>query len=303
MLNSTLTLSRVGIILNMDADMNDPLFKQGADYDYKNFTLLFNAEHHKTLRKFLDQVFTAGKLQCTEFYNGASFYQLKCVVVHPGQALCIITNNTTQRKQLTELEERNFKALVNTSSDWVWSFDTNFTLITANRAFFEARRQVNNEELRIGDNIFKNIQESTYKKWRPIYERALQGEVFTFEEKRNNKVHDYYVEVYLSPVYNDENVIIGCLGITRDITERKTAQFAIEGYTAKLEEFAFKTSHELRRPIANIMGMTTLLSTGGLDNDEKAKAVDYISSSVNEVDTIVISMIELIDQYKNNTPS
>jgi PAS domain S-box-containing protein len=254
------------------------------------------------LRQFIDTVFNTGKLQSIEFYNATNFYQLKCVVIQPGEAMCIITNNTRRRKQLTELEEQNLKALVNTFDDWVWSFDTNYTLVTANKAFFEARKQVDKEELRIGDNIFRNIQEHTYKKWRPVYERALKGEVFTFEEKRNNGVYDYFVEVYLSPVYDDSHEIIGCLGITRDITGRKNAQFAIEGYAEKLEELAYKTSHDLRKPIANIIGMSNMLVNGMVNEDEAAKTIDYIAASIKEVDIIVMSMLALIDQYKNSIP-
>lgn len=300
--NSTVTLSRIGVILSMDAGINDPLFKQGTEYVHTNFLRLFSPSQNDLLRQYLDRVFNTGKLQCIEFYNGATFYQLKCVVSQPGQAICIISNAIKQRRVLTELEEQNFKTLVNTYSDWVWSFDTNFTLITANRAFFEARRQVNNVDLRLGDNIFKEASLETTKKWRPIYERALHGEVFCFEEKRNNKIHDYYVEVYLTPVYDDESEIIGCLGVTRDITGRKEAQFAIEGYTRKLEEFALKTSHDLRRPIANITGMANMLKNGLLDEEEKTKTVNYIADSVKELDEIVISMIDLIDQYKNKLP-
>src|ERR1700712_5395719 len=267
MFNSALTISGDGIILKIDANFHDPLFKHGADYDYKKFFLLFDATQRSMLRQFIDTVFNTGKLQSIEFYNATNFYQLKCVVIQPGESLCIVTNNTRRRKQLSELEEQNLKALVNTFDDWVWSFDTNFTLVTANKAFFNARKQVDKEELRIGDNIFKNIQEHTYRKWRPVYERALKGETFTFEEKRNNGEYDYFVEIYLSPVYNDSNEVIGCLGITRDITGRKNAQLAIEGYAEKLEELAFKTSHDLRKPIANIIGMSNLLVNGMVTDD------------------------------------
>jgi len=300
MFDSTLTLSRIGIILNMDADYNDTLFTPGVDYSYKNINVLFGAHQKELLRKFLDKVFITGKLQSMELASGSNFYQLKCILSQPGQAICIIINNTRHRKVISELEEHNLKTLVNTYHDWVWSFDTNFTLITANKAFLEGRRQVNNQALRIGDNIFKYVKEDIHKKWMPIYERALKGEVICFEEKRNNKVNDYYVELYLTPVYSDQNEIIGCLGVTRDITERKKAQLAIEDYTKKLEEFAFKTSHELRRPIANIMGMTSLICNGDLTENEKIKAVNFVSVSANELDSIVISMIELIEQYKSS---
>jgi PAS domain-containing protein len=300
--NSSLTLSRIGIILSMDTEINDLLFKRGADYMHKNFTQLFHPSKKEMLRQFLDRVFTTEKLQCIEFHSGPAFYQLKCVLSQPGKAICIITGSEKERRVLSELEEQNFKALVDTYSDWVWSFDTNFTLITANRAFFDARRQINNVDLHLGDNIFKGVKDDICKKWRPIYERALHGEIICFEEKRNNRVYDYYVDIYLTPVYNDDGDIIGCLGVTRDITARKEAQFAIEGYTSKLEEFALKTSHDLRRPIANITGMADMLKNKMLNEEEKTKTVDYIADSVKDLDEIVISMIDLIDQYKSKIP-
>jgi len=298
MYDSTLTLSRIGIILNIDADFNDPLFETGVEYLHKNFTILFNSSQAALLRKFLDNVFITAKLQCIEFFHGKSFYQLKGIVSQPGQAICIITNNTRHRQVLLELEDHNLKTLADTYVDWVWSFDTNFTLVTANKAFLDGRHKLNSKSLTIGDNIFKNVDKAVYQKWLPIYERALKGETISFEEKRNHLGVEYYVEIYLSPVYNLQNEIIGCLGITRDITERKNAQMAIKGYTAKLEEFAFKTSHELRRPIANIMGMATLLSNKEMSEEDQEKGIHYISLCVNELDGIVVSMIASIEQYK-----
>ena len=302
MFNSALTVSREGIILKLDASFRDPLFKHGAGHSYKKFFLLFDTSQRSMLRQFIDTVFNTEKLQSIEFYNNSSFYQLKAIVTQPDEAICILTNNTRQHKQLTELEEQNLKALVNTFDDWVWSFDTNYTLVTANKAFFEARRMADKEELHIGDNIFKNIQGHTYEKWRPVYEKALKGEVFILEEKRNNGLYEYFVEIYLSPVYNDSHEVIGCLGITRDITARKHAQYAIEGYAVKLEELAYKTSHDLRKPIANIIGMSNMLVTGMINEDEKVKTIDYIAESIKEVDAIVISMLALIEQYKNSIP-
>ncbi|WP_183581097.1 PAS domain-containing protein [Mucilaginibacter sp. X5P1] len=294
MFDSTLMLSRIGIILNIDADFNDHLFERGVDYTCKNFTTLFNASQTELLKNFLDKVFTTEKLQCIEFSQGSSFYQLKCIVTSPGHAVCIVTNNTRHLDAVMELENHNMKTLVDIYIDWVWSFDTNFTLVTANKAFLEARRRSNNKVLSIGDNIFKHVDDKMCKKWMPVYERALSGELIHLEEKRDNNGVEYYVEIYISPVYNKQNKIIGCLGITRDITERKHAQLAIAGYTSKLEEFAFKTSHDLRRPVANIMGVANLLCTADLDEEEKAKAINYIAVSINELDSIVISMTEII---------
>jgi PAS domain S-box-containing protein len=297
MYDSTLTLSNGGIILSMDADYNDMLFDKAVDHTNHNFTALFDPSLGELLDNFLAQVFKTGKLQSISFLHGNSFYQLKCIVSAPGKAICIITNNTRHRKVLQDLEQHNLNTLVDAHVDWVYSFDDNFTLVTANKAFLDGRHKANTQRMHIGDNIFKYVKEEGYKKWLPIYQRALNGEIICFEEKRITDGTEHDVEIYLTPVYNGVNEIIGCLGVTRDITERKSTQLAIEGYTNKLEEFAFRTSHDLRRPIANIMGMANLLSNEALDDDEKTKAIRFIAQSVSELDSIVISMVYLIQQY------
>ena len=42
MYDSSLTLSREGTIIKIDAEVNDALFEPGIDYLHKKFTVLFN---------------------------------------------------------------------------------------------------------------------------------------------------------------------------------------------------------------------------------------------------------------------
>jgi PAS domain S-box-containing protein len=296
MYDSTLVLSRIGIILSIDPDMNDPLFEPGMDYLHKNFTELFGASQRPMLRKLLDKAAATKKLQCTEFSQGKNYYQLKCIFHNPQQALCIITNDGRHREVVKELEDYNMQAIIDSYDDWIWSFDTYYTLVTANKAYLDARHKLNSKTLAVGDSILKDVDEAVYKKWMPIYERALKGETITFEEKRNNGGREYYAEVYISPVYNTQNVIIGCMGITRDITKRKTAQIEVENYSQKLEEFALKTSHELRQPIANIMGMAALFDNKDLNEEEKDKGIKAILECVNELDKIAVNLVHLVEK-------
>src|ERR1700712_2435483 len=198
MYDSTLTLSPNGTILKMDADFNDVLFEVGIDHTGKNFLTLFDISLAELLSNVLKQAFETERLQHTSFFNHKSFYQLKIIAIQPGQAICIITNNTRQRKVLQELEEHNLNTLVDAHVDWVYSFDTDFNLITANKAFLEGRRKANTQRLQIGDNIFKFVSEEGYKKWLPVYNRVLGGEIICFEEHRVSDGLEHDVEIYLT---------------------------------------------------------------------------------------------------------
>ncbi len=299
MYESTLTLSRIGIILSIQPDINDPLFEAGVEYLHKNFTELFGASQRPMLRKFIDKAAATQKLQCVEFSQGKSYYQVRCIFNGPQQAVCIISNDTRHLEELKELENHNMQAIIDSYDDWIWSFDTYYTLVTANKAYLDARHSANSKTLAIGDNILKDVDEAIYKKWMPVYERALKGETITIEEKRNQGGREYYAEVYISPVYNTQNAIIGCMGITRDITKRKTVQLEAENYTKKLEDFALKTSQQLRQPIADIMGMANLFDNKDLNEKEKDKGIKSMIECVNELGKIAQNLVQLVEKNVN----
>jgi len=298
MYNYTFKIARNGVIRSFDADTDDPIFKNGLYTSGGTFSALFNSSHTDLLSGFLTRAFDSGRLQCIEFYYGDDFYQLKCIRTQADEALCIITNNTKHSQLLKELETHNLQTIVDAYVDSVWSFDRNYSLVVANKAFKTTRRLLDQQELKIGDNIFMYVKDETFKKWLPIYKRVLNGESIFFEEKRLRDNEDQYVEIYLTPVCSKFNSVIGVLGITRDVTERKKAQQVIEVYAAELEEFAFKTSHELRRPVANLMSLAPLMDMDSENVADKAMSKHYMDESIAQLDEIVTGMAQLIQQYK-----
>jgi len=294
MYNYTFKIARNGEILSFDADTDDELFKKGLYNAGQTFDQLFSATQSKLLTEFLAKAFDSGRLECIEFFYADNFYQLKCIVIQPSVALCIVTNNTKHTEELKQLEAHNLQTIVDAYVDSVWSFDRNFTLVVANKAFKATRKLLDQQELKVGDNIFMYVKNDIYQKWLPIYKKVLQGESVFFEEERDRKGQTQYVEISLTPVYDKFDTVIGVLGITRDVTERKKAQQAIEVYAGELEEFAFKTSHELRRPLANLMSLAPLL---GIEEDQET-SIQYMHESINQLDEIVTGMAQLIHQYK-----
>ena len=159
------------------------------------------------------------------------------------------------------------------------------------------RHSVYNQSINIGDDIFKHTNDSARAKWRPLYERVLAGETITIQETRVMGGRDIYVEIAMNPVYDDSGKLIGCMGITRDISERKMAEKAIAAYIKKMETFTFKTTHELRNPITNIMSLVTLSRFEGTSIAELKHYFDLIDTSIQKLDDIVTDLIYLISKY------
>jgi PAS domain S-box-containing protein len=86
-----------------------------------------------------------------------------------------------------------------------------------------------------------------------------------YTDKKTNKVK--WNLTTKIPIQNEANVIIGLLGINRDITDIKNALLDKEKILAdlqkrneELEEFTHIVSHNLRAPLANILGLLELVN-------------------------------------------
>ncbi len=75
--------------------------------------------------------------------------------------------------------------------------------------------------------------------------------------------------------------------IATDITERLKYIEAIEEQNKKLREIAWIQSHVVRAPLARIMGLIQIIKNMKENSEEKAKTLDYIIQSANELDEAI----------------
>jgi PAS domain S-box-containing protein len=107
--------------------------------------------------------------------------------------------------------------------------------------------------------------------------RAIRKEILNY--KKNGA--EFWVELDIAPIRNNENVITHWVSIQREITNRKEyeasllwgqkqARLALEARAL----FIAKMSHEMRTPMTGILGMSTL----ALQQEDSTKAKGYINS-------------------------
>ena len=106
------------------------------------------------------------------------------------------------------------------------------------------------------------------------------------------------------PRYKQNKVgeLTGIYGITHDITERHIAEVEKEKLTAdilrrnkELEQFAYIISHNLRAPVANIIGFADELRIEGNTDEENSMYISELSASVNKLDEVIIDLNDILN--------
>jgi len=84
-------------------------------------------------------------------------------------------------------------------------------------------------------------------------------------------------------------------GIVRDISTRKEAEEKIQQANAELEEFAYRTSHDLRSPLVSSIGLLTVVSEA-IKDDKKDIALEsaaFVQQSLRKLEELVKDILQL----------
>lgn len=80
-----------------------------------------------------------------------------------------------------------------------------------------------------------------------------------------------------------------------DITQRVRTTEEKEALLKDLEEYAFITSHEIRRPLSTLMQIAHVITEGG-NEDELPKMIKYLKTSAEELDTLIRKMADTLSR-------
>ncbi|MFZ9847162.1 MAG: hypothetical protein ACO3EE_03285 [Flavobacteriales bacterium] len=108
------------------------------------------------------------------------------IVIAVYVTICVVIYISLNAKINAERElrknEANLNALIENTSDLIWSIDSNYRLLTANKAYLEMRKTYLGKYPKLGDEITLNeFPEKIKHQWKSNYTRALNGEFFTAE--------------------------------------------------------------------------------------------------------------------------
>ena len=141
-------------------------------------------------------------------------------------------------EKLKEFERRDKEALINTTTDLMWSISSDFKLIAANQPFMDSIKNGAAIMLNPGSGLTLNMDFSTayLHLWQNLYMRALQGESFIKEihTPACKSLPESWAETRFNPIYNGKSVI-GVACFTRDTTIARNFKNELVTINNKLE--------------------------------------------------------------------
>lgn len=139
--------------------------------------------------------------------------------------LSVVSRDVTQRHRAeSETLRRGFiiNALINFTNDSYFAIDREYKILIANKTL-RNRFKATGVELSEGKLIMEVLSEEAQKVWKPRYDKGLAGERLHFTEERKVGDKTLYLEVFVEPILDDKEEVIGCAVVSRDITEQKSA--------------------------------------------------------------------------------
>jgi PAS domain S-box-containing protein len=190
----------------------------------------------------------------------------------------IIKNLTIDAKK-SEIELRSF---FESSIDHHLLLGKNFEVLAFNKSYESHVKNTYGLQMERGSNMIQYIKAAHLHDFYKDYNRALNGTAVFDERNLQQEDGDSWRIVKFEPAFDVDGEIIGVSVNVSDVNTRVQNEQIVKLQNLQLQEIAMMQSHELRRPVASILGLMSLFKA----SDYKAEKEDLqmLERAVAELD-------------------
>ncbi|MEJ2614811.1 MAG: PAS domain S-box protein [Ignavibacteriaceae bacterium] len=215
-----------------------------------------------------------------------------------------VVRDITERKKI---EEQNLRLLhaVEQSPTSIMITNTKGDIEYVNPKFSKITGYSRDEVLGENPRVLKSgeVPPEVYKN---LWETIISGFEWRGEFHNKKKNGELYWEMAsISPVKNSEGKITHYIAIKEDITEAKEIQESLKKLAAELtqqnkylEQFAYIISHNLRSPVANIIGIVETLKDSSLTKEEETELMNGLAFSSKKLDEVILDLNNILQIKK-----
>ena len=204
-----------------------------------------------------------------------------------------ITDKINSQKEIS-WTKKSLEAIINNTEDLIWSLDKNFCYLYMNQAYKNAIGAQTGAEPQTGDNSMHTVfGDDVLKTWQEYYTRGFEGESYIVENEILNPAtgQAFFYETSFNPIYDIDGVITGIGCFSRNITERINNNKSIIDQNERLRNIASLSSHELRRPVATMLGLINIIDRENFNNPENLEIINHLLVTGNEIDDVIHQIV------------
>ncbi|MVN91546.1 GAF domain-containing protein [Mucilaginibacter aquatilis] len=195
-----------------------------------------------------------------------------------------------QHNKAFEDSELKLKAIFDSTKDIHILIGRKMEVLAFNKAAYNYIKNKYEKDLRVGAHLLNITNQLLTTQTANQIKEALDGKVVEVEWQIN---HDSPTSCWLSisfrPVFNNDGIVTGVAINAADITTQKLHAMQIEEQNAALQRIATIQSHELRRPVASLLGLLEVIKL----DESYTENVFYrmIETTVHELDNKIKTIV------------
>lgn len=230
-----------------------------------------------------------------------AYYRLSIHPTHFG--LAVLSHDITLERQKAEQQNREAQLLrqaIEQSADCIWIVRRNYEVAYGNGAYLALRKDLvakpeANHQMR-SPVVMPRQPKGFSLKQAESYQKAFEGEVVT--QTGDVVLSDGEIRTYqaiFSPVIEAEGQVSALICTSRNITAIKAEEESLKAQIIRLKTVAWFQSHEVRGPLARILGILQLLQQPAVPADEHAAMIAHLSIAAKQLDDATRSIAQEAD--------
>jgi PAS domain S-box-containing protein len=168
-----------------------------------------------------------------------------------------------QQNKVLENSETTLRAFFNSSLSCHLLLGHNGEILAYNHVAQKYMAERYGIELEAGYRLNSTMTSSYQQRFMDNYRSALAGKRISEEALVRNEGYEVWWSFTFEPAYTHTGAIMGVSITSTNIHERKMQEEKLKEHYKALSDIAFIQSHEIRRPVASIIGLMDIIKNEG----------------------------------------
>ncbi len=215
------------------------------------------------------------------------------------------TDITENKKYQKELEKLSLVA--SKTVNGVVIMDANGIIEWVNEGFTRITKYTLDEVIGQSRNSFLFGSETAMSTVSQYFKKLESKKSFSIELFTHDKFGNHlWLGINITPILNKDGEVKKMIAIESDITDKKLREDEriklideLTKQNTNLKQFSYIVSHNVRKPVANILGLYALMAMDDIDGKERDELIDYIGNSIVELDHVINDLNNILDIRDN----